>query len=236
MGLRAAKQRPEMFRSAQHDTARRWRQRAAACLFEQRPAGCFKRRVRNHARGWRIRRVGVIHPLHLWSKCGVLRLGGSNVYRRADPHECVEFCSGLAVQSNAAMRMRGWMDIALMKTVGGSKLAPITHWIADVTARPTTGGRYYSVALHAEPARSRPLVLLLGINREIASRRGLRSHTNINSGSHQRPVAFHYIDVLLGKRNFHAHSRRIMWLIRGDVIRPAGTHVATGRTTSQQEE
>src|SRR5262249_40184526 len=102
---------------------------------------------------------------------------------------------------NATMRMGGRVDIALMKTVRGSKLAPITHWIADVTPRPATGRRYYSVALHTEPIRSRPLVLLFGINSEVASRRGLRSHTNINGGSHQTSVAFHYINVLLGKRD-----------------------------------
>ena len=174
-------------------------------LFEQRPAWCFKRRVRNHARGWRIRCVRVVHSQHLWSKSGVLRLRGSNVYRRADSHQRVEFCRRFAVQPNATMRMRSWMDIPLMKTVCGSKLAPITHWISDVTAWPATGGRYYSVALHAEPIRSRPLVLLLGINREATSRCGLRSHTNINGGGHQASVAFHYIDVLLGKRDQHAH-------------------------------
>src|SRR5262249_2084691 len=131
-------------------------------LFEQWTAWCFKRRIRNHARGWRIRRVGVVDSLHLWSKGGVLRLRGCNVYRRADPHKRVKFCRRFAMQPNAAMRMRGWMDIPLMKTVGGSKLAPITHWIADVTPRSAAGGGHYSVTLHAEPIRSRPLVLLLG--------------------------------------------------------------------------
>ena len=88
----------------------------------------------------------VVHSQHLWSKGGILRLRGSNIYWSPDAHECVEFCSGLPVQSNAAMRVRGRVDIPLMKTVGGSKLAPITHWVSDVTARPTTGGGYYSIA------------------------------------------------------------------------------------------
>src|SRR5215471_3331380 len=92
-----------------------------ACLFEQRPAWCFKRRIRNHARGWRIRGVGVVYSLHFWSKGGVLRLRGSNAYRRADSHKRVKFCRRFAVQPNAAVRMRGWMEIPLMKTVGRSK-------------------------------------------------------------------------------------------------------------------
>ena len=178
----------------------------------------------------------VVYSLHLWSKGGVLRLRGSNVYRRADPHERVKFCRRFAVQPNAAMRMRGWMDVPLMETVGGSKLAPITHWISDITARAAAGGRYYSVALHAESVRSRPLVLLLGINREVASRCGLRRHANINRSSHQASVSLHDINVLLGQRNSDAHSRRVMWLIRGDVVGGAGAHVPTGRTTSQQQE
>src|SRR5215468_5809219 len=169
-----------MFRFAQHDTLERRRQCVAACLFEQRAARFLKRRVRDHNRGWRIRRSGVIHSLHFWPERGVFGLRSSNIDWSPNAHQCVKFCCRFTMQPNAAMRVRGWMDIALMKTVGGSKLTPITHWISDVTARPTTGGRYYSVALHAEPVRSRPLVLLLGINREIASRRGLRSHTNIN--------------------------------------------------------
>src|SRR5262249_40207533 len=151
-------------------------------------------------------------------------------------HKRVKFCSRFAMQPNAAMCMRDWMDIPLMKTVGGSKLAPITHWISDITARPATGGGYYSVTLHAEPIRSRPLVLLLGINPEVAFRCGLRSHANINGRGHQVSVAFHDINVLLGKRDFHAHSRGVMWLIRSDVVGAAGAHVATGRTTSKQQK
>ena len=177
----------------------------------------------------------VVYSLHLWSKGGVLRLRGSNVYRRADPHERVKFCRRFAVQPNAAMRMRGWMDVPLMETVGGSKLAPITHWISDVTTRPTTGGGYYSVALHAEAIRSRPLVLLFGINSEVASRCGLRSHTYINGGGHQASVALHYIDVLLGKRNQHSHLGWVVRFIRGDVIRPARAHMASRSATAEQQ-
>ena len=90
--------------------------------------------------------MGVVHSQHLWPKGGILRLRGSNVYRSADPHQRVKFCRRFAVQPNAAMRVRGWMDIPLMKTVGGSKLAPIAHGISNVTAWPATSGGYDSIA------------------------------------------------------------------------------------------
>ena len=99
--------------------------------------------------------------------------------------------------------------------------------------RAAAGGRYYSVALHAESVRSRPLVLLLGINREVASRCGLRRHANINRSSHQASVSLHDINVLLGQRNSDAHSRRVMWLIRSDVVRAARGHMATCGATSK---
>jgi hypothetical protein len=134
------------------------------------------------------------------------------------------------------MRMRDWVEIPLMKTIGRSKFAPITHWISDVTPGAAAGGGYYSVPLHAEPIRSRPLVLLLRINPEVASRCRLRSHTNINGCGHQTSITFHDIDVLLGKRNFNSHSRRVMWLIRCDMVGAAGAHVATGGTTTKQQE
>jgi hypothetical protein len=41
---------------------------------------------------------------------------------------------------------------------------------------------------------------------------------------------------LLGKRDFHAHSRGVMGLICSDVVGAAGAHMATGRTTSKQQE
>src|SRR6516225_242530 len=164
-----------MFRFAQHDTLERRRQCAAACLFEQWPARFLKRRVRDHDGGWRIGRSGVIHPLHFRPERCVFGLRSSDIDWSPDAYQRVKFCCRFTMQTNAAMRVRSWMDIALMKTVGGSKLAPITHWISDVTARAAAGGGYDSVALHAEAIRSRPLVLLLGINREVASRCGLRS-------------------------------------------------------------
>ena len=222
-----------MFSVDQHDTTKRRRQRAAARLLEQWTARFLKRRIRNHARGWRIRRSGVIHPLHFRPERCVFGLRSSDVHWSPDAHQREKLCRSLPFQPNTAMRMRGWVDIALMKPVGGSKLAPITHWISDVTARPATGGGYYSVALHAEAIRSRPLVLLLGINREVASRCGLRSHTNINGGGHQASVAFHYINVLLGERNQHVHPGWVARLIRSDVVRPARGDVATRGATSK---
>jgi len=224
-----------MFRFAQHDTLERRRQCAAAWLFEQRAARFLKCRVRDHNRGWRIRRSGVIHPLHFWPERCVFGLRSSNIDWSPNAHQCVKFCCRFTMQPNAAMRVRGWMDIALMKTVRGSKLTPITHWISDVTARAAPGGGYYSAALHAEAIRSRPLVLLLGINREVASRCGLRSHTYINGGGHQASVALHYIDILLGKRNQHSHLGWVVRFIRGDVIRPARAHMASRSATAEQQ-
>src|SRR5215472_2762653 len=139
------------------------------------------------------------------------------------------------MQPNTAMRMGSRVDKPPMKTVGGSKLAPITHWISDVTTRPTTGGGYYSVALHAKPIRSRPLVLLLGINREVTSRCGLRRHTNINGGGHQASVALHYVDVLLRERNQDVHLRWVVRLIRGDVVRAASAYMPSCSTAGKQE-
>src|SRR5262245_38132404 len=187
-----------MFRSAQHDTLERLRQCAATCLFQQRTTRFFKRCIRDHNRRGRIRRSGIIDPLHFRPKGRVLGLRCSDSHWSPDAYQRVKFCCRFTMQPNAAMRMGSWMDKALVKTVGGSKLAPITHWISDVTARPTTGGGYYSVALHAEAITSRALVLLLGINREAPSRCGLRRHTNINGGRHQAAVALHHIDNLLG--------------------------------------
>src|SRR4029077_8906179 len=97
------------------------------------------------------------------------------------------------------------------------------------------GGRNYSVALHAESIGSGTLVFLFGIDIEIAFRCRLRGHANGNSRGHQAAVAFHHIDILLGKRDFYAHGRRIIWLIRGDVVRTARAHPSSGCTTSQQQ-
>ena len=224
-----------MFRFTQHDTLERLRQRAAVCLLKQWSAWFFKRCVRNHNRGRRIRRSRIIDPLHFRSDCCVFGLRSSDIDWSPNAHQRVKFCCRLTMQPNAAMRVGSWMDKPLMKTVGRSKLAPIAHWISDVTPRPTTGRGHYSVALHAKPIRSRSLVLLLGINREVASRRGLRSHTYINGGGHQASVALHYIDILLGKRNQHSHLGWVVRFIRGDVIRPARAHMASRSATAEQQ-
>src|SRR6266480_8064303 len=127
------------------------------------------------------------------------------------------------------------MDKTLMKTVGRSELAPITHGISDVPPGPTTGRRNYSISLHAESIRPGALVLLFGVDVEIAFGCRLRGHADRNGGRHQAAITFHHVDVLLGKRNFHTHGRRIMWLIRGDVVRTARAHPSSCCTTSQQQ-
>src|SRR5439155_735725 len=125
---------------------------------------------------------------------------------------------------------------ALMKTVGGSEFTPISHRISDIAPSPTASRRNYLIALHAESVRSRTLVLLFRINAKIAPGRRLRGGANRNSRRHQATVAFHHIDVLLRKRDFHAHSRRIVRLVRGDVVRPARAHMASRCATSEQQE
>ena len=175
-------------------------------LFEQRTARLLKCSVRDHQRGWRIRRPGIIDPLHFRSKCCVFGLGVGDIHGRPDPHQRVEFSCGFTLQANAPMRVWCGMHKTLMKTVGGSELTPITHGISDVTPRPTASGRNYSIALHAESVRSRAFVLLFRINTEIASGRWFRGHTNRNGRRHQATVAFHYINVFPRERNFHAHG------------------------------
>src|SRR5574338_293938 len=172
-----------VFRFAQHDTLERRRQRAATCLFQQRTTRFLERRIRDHNRSWRIRGSGIIDALHFRSKCRVLRLGISDVYRSPDAHHRVKLCRRFAMQPNAAMCMRGWMDKSLMKTIGGSELAPVTHRISDITAGAATGGRYDPVALHAESIRPGAFVLLFGIDFEVAFRSRFRSHANVHGRS-----------------------------------------------------
>ena len=147
-------------------------------LFEQRSARLLKCPVRDHKRGWRIRRSRIIDPLHFRSQCCVFGLGVSDIHRRPDSHERVEFSCRFTLQANAPMCMWCGMHKTLMKTVGGSELTPISHGISDVTPSPTAGRRNYSIALHAESVRSRTFVLLFRINGEIAPGRRFRGHAN----------------------------------------------------------
>ena len=127
------------------------------------------------------------------------------------------------------------MDKALMKTIRRRELAPVTHWVTNVPAAPAPRRRNNAIALHAESIRPGTLVRLFGIDIELASWCGLRGQANRNGRLHQAAVAFHHIDILLGKRDFYAHGRRIMWLIRGDVVRTARAHPSSRCTTSQQQ-
>src|SRR6516164_7812164 len=155
-----------MFRFAQHDTLERRRQCAAACLFEQWPARFLKRRVRDHDGGWRIGRSGVIHPLHFRPERCVFGLRSSDIDWSPDAYQRVKFCCRFTMQTNAAMRVRSWMDIALMKTVGGSKLAPITHWISDVTARAVTSDIQWVIGASLLP----PTVFIRAISIQLRTR------------------------------------------------------------------
>jgi hypothetical protein len=50
-------------------------------LLEQRSARFLKCPLRDHKRGWRIRRSRIIDPLHFRSNCLVFRLGISDIHR-----------------------------------------------------------------------------------------------------------------------------------------------------------
>jgi len=110
------------------------------------------------------------------------------------------------LQSDAPVRVRSRMYKALVKTVGGSELTPISHGISDVTPSPTAGRRNYSIALHAESVRSGTFVLLFRINVEIAFRCRLRGHANRNGRRHQASVALHDVHIFLSERDFHPHG------------------------------
>src|SRR5205823_14355496 len=151
-------------RLGHHDTGNLGGQRAAAGLLEQWPARFFKLRVRNHDVWVCISRARVVRPRHLRADRGIRRLGGSDVYRSPDPHQRREFRRSLALQPNTTVGARSGMHEALVKAVRRSKLAPVPHWVADVTATSAASGRNNAIALHAEAVRSRTLVLLFGID------------------------------------------------------------------------
>src|SRR5437899_2097306 len=204
----------------------------AAGLLEQWSARFFERRLGNHDVWVWIRRARVVHSLHLRADRGILRLGGRDVHRRADSHQRKEFRRSLALQPNTTVGARSGMDEALVKAVRRSELAPVPHRVADVTATSAASGRNNSIALHAEAVRSRTLVLLFGIDCEIAFWCRLNRHTNRNGGRHQAAIAFHYINIFLGKRDFHAHGRRIMRF----VLLVAADYGAPRRCSSEEHQ
>src|SRR5437773_9467052 len=85
--------------------------------------------------------------------------------------------------------MRHRMDKALMKTIRRRELAPVTHWVTNVPAAPAPRRRNNAIALHAESIRPGTLVLLFGVDIEIASWCGLRGQANRNGCRHQAAVA-----------------------------------------------
>lgn len=147
-------------------------------LFEQRSTRLLKCPLRNHKRCGRIRRSRIIDSLHFRSNCCVFGLGISDIHRRPDPNERVEFSCGFTLQANAPMCVWCRMHKTLVKTVSGSELTPISHGISNVTPRSAASRRNYSIALHAKSVRSRTFVLLFRINVEIASGRRFRGHAN----------------------------------------------------------
>src|SRR5262245_19496110 len=95
---------------------------------------------------------------------------------------------------------------ALMETVSRSELTPISHRISDITPGAAAGRRNYSIALHTEPVRSGALMLLFRVNVKIPLGCGLSGCANRNRGSHQAAIAFHDINILVGKGYQYAHG------------------------------
>src|SRR5262249_483547 len=148
-----------------------------------------------------------------------------------------EFRRCLAFQPNAAVRPRCRMNKALMKTVSRGKFAPVTHRVANVMAACVAcGGRYNAIALHAKPVLAGALVFLFRVNRETAAGGGFVREASRERCRHQRTVALHYVNIFPRERNFYAHRRRIMWLVRGHVIWAARTHPASRRAASEQQD
>ena len=81
-------------------------------------------------------------------------LRGRDVHWRADLDQCKKLWRSLAVQADATVRSRVWMNVTLVKSVGWSKLTPVTHRITNVAPRSATGGRNHAIALHTESVRS----------------------------------------------------------------------------------
>ena len=90
-------------------------------------------------------------------------------------HEREKLRRRFAVQTDAAMRPRIGMNEALMKSVGGREFTPVAHRITDIAAGNVCAciGRNDAIALHTEAVGTGAFVFLLGINREVASRRRL---------------------------------------------------------------
>src|SRR5205085_5416294 len=90
------------------------------------------------------------------------------------------------------------VHVTLVKTIGRSEFTPIAHWISDIAPRDISAGfrRDNPVALNAKSVRPRPLVLLLGIDGEIAFRRWLCRNPNRRGHGHETTITLHYIDIL----------------------------------------
>ena len=213
-------------------------------LLEQRSARFLKRARSHHQRRWRIRRSGVVHPLHFRCKSFIFWLRGSNVYRGADFHQREKLRRGFAVQPNTSVCAWRGMNKTLMKTVARRKLTPESHRITNIAAgniRTRIRGNN-AAALDSEAVRARAFLFLLRVNCETAVRRWLRRDANRTGDRHQATVAFHHVNVFFCERNLHLHSRRVVWTIRCHMVRLAGSHTpccATGeeqkRTASSQQ-
>ena len=194
---------------------------AARDLFEQWTTRFLKCRRCNHYVWIGIGRARIVDALHFRSDCRVFRLRSGNVYRRSNFNQRKKFWRGFAMQSNAAMRSWNRMDKALVKSIGGGKLTPIAHRIANVVSRSATRRWDDTIALHAKSVRAGTLLLLLGIDGEATAGRWLSRNAYGTGHRHKATITFHDVNVLFFERNFHPHRRGIVRLVSGYVICPA---------------
>ena len=127
------------------------------------------------------------------------------------------------------------MDKTLVKAVRRRELAPVSHRITDVTARPASSGRNHTIALDAKSVRPRTFMLLFGVDVEIALWRRFRWSPNRTRHRHQTPVALHYINVFLRERNQNTHFGWVVRLIRSHVVGSASAYVPSCGTAGKQQ-
>src|SRR5439155_21993951 len=149
----------------------------------------------------------------------VLWLRSGDVHRGPDSYEREKFRRCFAVQSNATVCAGSRMHKALVKAVGRSEFAPITHRVSDIPASSSASRRNYAIALHAKAVRSRTFVLLFGVDLEISFRRLFRGSPNRTRHGHQATVALPDINALFSQRKQHSHGGWFVRTIWGYVIR-----------------
>src|ERR1051325_5685265 len=105
------------------------------------------------------------------------------------------------------MTSRMQMHVALMKPIGRSEFAPITHWISHITpgnVGPSFRGNNLAT-LNTKAVGTRPLMFLLRIDGKVSFWGWLRWDPDCGRHRHQAAVPFHHINVLFRERNFYSN-------------------------------